>query len=85
MIVAKISRIFFKLVLCLLLSVVCCANRTKVRVLAIEPSQFFVSLLVNAAGATAWLSLYLLREFCRKDFDLLDDGRFREKLWSFRH
>ena len=53
--------------------------------LAIEPSQFFVSLLVNAAGATAWLSLYLLREFCREDFDLLDDGRFREKLWSFRH
>src|SRR5882762_4233522 len=30
-------------------------------------------------------SLYLLRKFCRKDVHLLDDGRFREKLWSFRH
>src|SRR4029077_7757420 len=31
------------------------------------------------------VSSYLVRKFCRKDFDLLDDGRSGEKLWSFRH
>src|SRR6267378_7214113 len=31
------------------------------------------------------VSSYLVRKFYHKDFDLLDDWRFREKLWSFRH
>jgi hypothetical protein len=36
-------------------------------------------------GCIAWLGLYLLRKLCRKDIDLLDDGRFRKKLWGFCH